>query len=83
MYEAIVFDLDGVIVDSEPLQSRSFERVLSGLGCAFEVDSHGIVHEIGKSALENLVMLSDRYNIDHDFERLAEPKSRALSRHYQ
>lgn len=35
MIEAIVFDFDGVLADSEPLHLRAYQEVLSGLGIEF------------------------------------------------
>lgn len=33
--EAVIFDFDGIIVDTEPLHYKSFQRVLSPLGLSF------------------------------------------------
>ncbi len=38
-YEAVIFDMDGVIVDSEPRHERAFRDVLRDIGYA---DNHGI-----------------------------------------
>jgi HAD superfamily hydrolase (TIGR01509 family) len=38
-FQAIIFDMDGVIVDSEPLHERAFREVLDEIGC-------GQTHEI-------------------------------------
>jgi HAD superfamily hydrolase (TIGR01509 family) len=38
-HQAIIFDMDGVIVDSEPLHERAFREVLHEIGFG---DSHGI-----------------------------------------
>ena len=38
-FEAIIFDMDGVIVDSEPLHELAFLQVFQDLGCE---DSHGV-----------------------------------------
>ena len=40
MLKAIVFDFDGVIVDSEPLHYRSFLHVARGLGIEFSYDQY-------------------------------------------
>lgn len=40
MLRAIVFDFDGVIVDSEPLHYRTFLRVAQGLGMSFDYDEY-------------------------------------------
>jgi len=38
-YDAVIFDMDGVIVDSEPRHERAFRDVLEAIGYA---DNHGI-----------------------------------------
>src|SRR2546428_10620913 len=38
-FQAIIFDMDGVIVDSEPLHERAFRDVLEEIGCG---ENHGI-----------------------------------------
>ncbi len=38
-HEAVIFDMDGVIVDSEPRHERAFRHVLADIGYA---DNHGI-----------------------------------------
>ncbi len=45
--QAVIFDMDGVLVDSEPLHHRTFERVAAEIGCA----NHGIhfFNYLGKS----------------------------------
>jgi len=36
---AVIFDMDGVVVDSEPRHERAFLEVMKEIGCA---DNHGI-----------------------------------------
>ena len=37
-FQAVIFDLDGVLVDSEPLHAKSWDLVLSALGLNFSQD---------------------------------------------
>lgn len=46
MLKAIVFDFDGVVVDSEPLHYRAFMEVGKGIGVAFDY-AHYLKHYIG------------------------------------
>lgn len=46
MLKAIVFDFDGVVVDSEPLHYRAFIEVGRGIGVAFDYDYY-LNHYIG------------------------------------
>jgi len=40
MLKAVVFDFDGIIVDSEPLHYRAFQKVLVPLGAGFSWDEY-------------------------------------------
>ena len=40
MLKAVVFDFDGIIVDSEPLHFRAFQKVLEPLGAGFSWDEY-------------------------------------------
>ena len=46
MLKAIVFDFDGVVVDSEPIHYRAFMEVGKGLGVAFDYE-HYLRHYVG------------------------------------
>jgi len=40
MLKAVVFDFDGIIVDSEPLHCRAFQKLLEPLGAGFTWDEY-------------------------------------------
>lgn len=40
MLAAVIFDFDGIIVDSEPLHFRAFQRVLEPLGLGYSWDTY-------------------------------------------
>lgn len=40
MFEVVIFDLDGLLVDSEPLQYRAFNEVFSRYGCPLRFDEY-------------------------------------------
>lgn len=40
MLKSVVFDFDGIIVDSEPLHYRAFQKVLEPLGAGFSWDEY-------------------------------------------
>ncbi|MFN0066044.1 MAG: HAD family hydrolase [Limisphaerales bacterium] len=46
--EAIIFDMDGVIVDSEPLHEQAFREIFAAMGCG---ETHGMdfAHYYGES----------------------------------
>lgn len=45
--DAVLWDLDGTLIDSEPLHEWTFEEALKGLGIAVPADFHD--HILGKS----------------------------------
>jgi len=47
-YTAVIFDMDGVIVDSEPRHERAFMSVLEEIGCAGKLPKP-FAHYIGRS----------------------------------
>lgn len=47
MIKAVIFDMDGVIVNSEPLQSLSWEILLPEKGITPILTNTGLIHEIG------------------------------------
>ena len=40
MLKAVIFDMDGVIIDSEPLAFRAFDSLLNGKGLKYTMDFH-------------------------------------------
>ncbi len=46
MRAAVIFDLDGVLIDSEPLQYRAYAQVLARFGVSVTAEEYG-VHWIG------------------------------------
>lgn len=48
--EAIVFDLDGVLVDSEPIHFRAANRVLAGYGAAIDEAEYRTFIGLGETA---------------------------------
>jgi HAD superfamily hydrolase (TIGR01509 family) len=47
MRAAVIFDLDGVLIDSEPLQYKAYSQVLARFGVRVSVQEYGI-HWIGR-----------------------------------
>jgi len=67
MLQAIIFDFDGVIVDSEPLHCQATQRVFSPLGGI--VDSSMYLHECtGQPDLENFRRLCSKFQLNTDEE---------------
>lgn len=71
MLEAIVFDFDGVIVDSEPLHYRAFLEVLKPLGVRFDYVRYHKRY-IGFDDRDGFRAMCDDQGVALDDDRLAE-----------
>jgi len=68
-YNCIIFDCDGVLVDSEAISAKIFQEMASELGC--ELDFEIVLEQItGTSMKENLLFISEIINseLPADFE---------------
>jgi HAD superfamily hydrolase (TIGR01509 family) len=74
IYEAVIFDLDGTLIDSEKNYALSDGKLFSDYGLVF---SDEIRREfIGKGVEEFLRLLREEYGIDEDPQVLLEKKNR-------
>jgi len=63
MMKAVIFDMDGVIVDSEPIESLAWEKVLAEYGIKPIFNSNGLIHEVGATNFNDIM---DRHNIKQE-----------------
>lgn len=80
--KAVIFDCDGVLVDTEPLHYRAFQEVLMPLGLAFDYD-HYLKHYIGfddRDAFLEAFRERGRSLEPHTLGKLIEAKGQALLR---
>lgn len=63
MIKAAIFDMDGVIVDSEPIHSQSLEILIKKYGKKPIYNSNGLIHKVGVSSDEEYIKLLDRYGL--------------------
>jgi beta-phosphoglucomutase-like phosphatase (HAD superfamily) len=73
----IIFDMDGLLVDSEPLARRSWEQVIQGYGFALDDDIYGRM--IGLRLEESSRLLQSRLGIPAAPEELASQKESVLA----
>ncbi|HEV7454603.1 MAG TPA: HAD family phosphatase [Candidatus Saccharimonadales bacterium] len=74
MFKAAIFDMDGVMVDTEHIQSRAFEIILSELGITAKKTKHGTVHVAGGTTHKIWDTLKKQYHFDADTEELIKKK---------
>jgi HAD superfamily hydrolase (TIGR01509 family) len=72
-YQAVIFDMDGVLVHSEPLHRQAYERLFAELGRA---DDHGVVYSdyYGRTDKSLLVDFIARSGQAHDLDGLLRRK---------
>ncbi|MBN1898126.1 MAG: HAD family phosphatase [Spirochaetes bacterium] len=75
--KAIIFDLDGVIIDSEPWQKKAFEKTLNPYGIKLTHEEFAPL--IGIRTIENFIYLKIKYNL----KGVPEELTRIKNQHYQ
>ena len=60
MIKNIIFDFDGVLVDSEILVARAFAKYMQNLG--IKVDEKEFANLAGKKTVEVINILSEKYS---------------------
>lgn len=76
MIKAVIFDMDGLMIETEHLQSKSFEHVLKKHGVKPEFNEDGVVQKVGITAKDNLLMLKKKHGIDEEVEILLANKQK-------
>ena len=74
MIKAVIFDLDGLIVESETIHSESYAAIIIEYGKKPIFDENGFVQTIGLGAESNWQLLKEKYAIKEDVQILADKK---------
>ena len=74
MIKAVLFDMDGLMIDSESIQSKSFEEIIKEYGKQPIYNDQGIVQTVGISARDNWLQLAQTYSLNEDIDVLIEKK---------
>jgi beta-phosphoglucomutase family hydrolase len=74
MFQAVIFDMDGLMIDSERLHHRSFADVLGQYGVTPELNEKGIAHIQGISAGANWERFKKLYRFEADTRELTKKK---------
>lgn len=61
--KAVIFDMDGVIVDGETIQSKAFERLIRSYGKVPTFNKSGLIHNPGPSGDASYKALMKEYGI--------------------
>lgn len=73
MIKAIIFDLDGVLVDSEPIHFKAHRRALDSFGIHLTLDDY-MDFGVAKGDLNLYTKASQKYVVAIDFEKIASLK---------
>src|SRR3982750_2726497 len=75
---AVIFDVDGTIIDTEQIQSDAFLSVLNAHGVSeAPLTSHGTVHVPGETTCETWKRLGELYDLPDDHVQLTADKRQA------
>lgn len=74
---AVIFDMDGVIVDSEPIHSKSLEILIRSYNKNPVYSKQGLIHTVGISGGKSYLRLMRNHNI-HESLKVLRQKRRAI-----
>jgi HAD superfamily hydrolase (TIGR01509 family) len=69
----VIFDLDGLLVDSEPLQARAINGVMARYG--IRLGEEEFTELVGTTTRDNFVLLKARYGLPESVDELLAAKS--------
>lgn len=72
MLQAVLFDMDGVLIDSEPIHKLIFDQYAANLGFALSDEEYRSL--IGTSSITQWRLMKERFHLDGDAEFLSEDK---------
>ncbi|GAH50966.1 unnamed protein product, partial [marine sediment metagenome] len=70
MFKSIIFDMDGVIIDSEPIHFKVEKKLFKNLGLAISDEEHHSF--VGTVSRETWLYIKDKYKLNQSIEELVE-----------
>lgn len=74
MIKAVIFDMDGLMIDTESLHNESFKAVLEEYGVKPVPNKQGVIHISGISSKDNWERFKKQYNFEADNNELSRKK---------
>jgi HAD superfamily hydrolase (TIGR01509 family) len=68
MIEALIFDMDGLLIDSEPLAAKAMDAFLAGYGLERRAEVHDRL--LGRRLPEAIAIVRDAYAMQHPLDQL-------------
>jgi beta-phosphoglucomutase family hydrolase len=75
MIKAALFDMDGLMINTEPLQSKAYEAVLVSHGKQPQFNAEGVVQAVGVREKDNWELIKNRHGLQHDTTALMEQRT--------
>lgn len=72
-YKTIIFDMDGLILDTETIESRSFEKLLKDYGVKPIPNLNGLLHEVG-GGMKYFENFKAKYSLTESVENIRDKK---------
>lgn len=70
MIKGVIFDMDGLMIDSEPLNSSSISKVIRMYGKTPIVKENGLIHTVGLKGYDQWVEIKKTHSITEGIDNL-------------
>ncbi|MDE2026067.1 MAG: HAD family phosphatase [Patescibacteria group bacterium] len=74
MIRAVIFDMDGLIIETESLQSKAYEQIIREYGKEPIFEDNGLVHKVGLRGDDAWKTVLNKHDLTGDIEQLRSRK---------